>query len=88
MLDHDRVELVEKVREWLGPEGIEHFRAIVRDHGEVDAVFMDGGFPHAVHFREGMRVRNKLRELTDHAWTAHEYDDRWVGIVEEAIRGE
>lgn len=42
--------------------------------------------PHSVHFREGMQVRNFLRTLPEcSGWTAHDYDERWVGLVEEAI---
>lgn len=78
--------LVGQLREWLGRAGIAHFRKIKAEHGEINACWMEGGIPHPVHFREGMQVRNKLRELTDNAWTSHEYDDRWIGLVEEAIK--
>lgn len=44
------------------------------------------GIPHPVHFREGMTVRNFLRTITDNAWTAHEYDNRWADIIEDAIK--
>jgi hypothetical protein len=79
------VDLPGAIRDWLGPVGIARFREIRARHGGINAVFVERGLPHAVHFREGMAVRNKLRELTGHAWTSHEYDDQWVGIVEEAI---
>lgn len=78
-------ELVLQIREWLGVRGIDHFRRIRDEHGCVDAVWNDDGLPHSVHFREGIQVRNKLRKLTDYAWTDHQYDDRWVTIVEQAI---
>lgn len=78
-------ELVTAVREWLGPTGIQYFREVRATHGELNAVWVEDGIPHPVHFREGMRVRNKLRELTDQAWTDEEYDDRWIPIVEAAI---
>lgn len=80
-------DLVAQVREWLGPEGRDHFSKIKADHGVIDACWMEGGVPHPVHFREGMQVRNKLRELTNNEWTAHEYDDRWVEVIERAING-
>lgn len=82
----DHSELIRQVREWLGEDGIRFFREVKQEHGKVDAVWNEGGIPHPVHFREGMQVRNKLRELTNFSWTAHEYDDRWVGIIEEAIK--
>ena len=44
--------------------------------------------PHPVHFREGMWVRNRLREITNYAWTDHEYDDRWAELIELVIKGD
>ena len=41
--------------------------------------------PHPVHFREGMQVRNFLRTIFGDTWTAHDYDDRWTELIEEAI---
>lgn len=41
--------------------------------------------PHSVHFREGMQVRNFLRTIFGDTWTAHDYDNRWATLVEEAI---
>lgn len=81
-------ELVAAVRKWLGKVGTAFFRKVLAEHGTLNAVWMDNGIPHAVHFREGMAVRNKLRELTGNAWTSHEYDDRWAAVVEKAIGGE
>jgi hypothetical protein len=45
--------------------------------------------PHPVHFREGMWVRNRLREsdLTDD-WTDHDFDNNWARVVELAIEEE
>lgn len=78
--------LVDKIRDWLGPDNISYFRSIKKKHGRIDAVWSENGIPHAVHLREGMQIRNKLRELTNYSWTDHEYDNRWVGIIEKAIR--
>jgi hypothetical protein len=80
------MNLVEQIRAWLGEQGVTFFRNLKESHGRVDAIWMEGSVPHIVHFREGMQVRNKLRELTNNEWTAHEYDDRWIGIVEQAIQ--
>lgn len=79
--------LVANVREWLGEEGINQFRKWKEEHGTVSPV-IGGLIPHPVHFREGMHVRNKLRELTNNSWTSHEYDERWTSVIEEAIRTE
>lgn len=78
-------DLVNSVRDWLGEAGVRHFRGIRAGHGRIDAVWNEGGIPHMVHFREGMQVRNKLRDLTNGIWSAHEYDDNWVAVVERAI---
>lgn len=80
-----------KVREWLGEEGITFFNECLRDHGTVSPVLsMEtamGTLPHPVHFREGMQVRNFLRTLPEcEGWDSHDYDNRWAGIVEEALR--
>lgn len=80
-------QIVEGLREWLGPDGIAFFTETKEEHGRVDAVFVEGGIPHAVHFREGMQVRNKLRDLTNNSWTDHQYDDLWVAAVEAALAG-
>jgi hypothetical protein len=75
------------VRRWLGTEGLKFFRKMKRDHGRVDAVYMEGRLPHPVHFREGMSVRNFMRRLHEcKDWTSIELDDNWVGVVEEALR--
>lgn len=80
-----RDEVVERVRAWLKPEGIELFSEYKRDHGKVDPVIFDGPIPHPVHFREGMAVRNQIRKMFPGDFTDHELDDMWAGIVDEAI---
>jgi hypothetical protein len=79
--------LVERVKDWLGEEGIAHFRQYKRTYGEVSPVYMEGGLPHVVHFREGMQVRNYMRKTglcSD--WDSHDYDDSWTSVIEEAIK--
>lgn len=79
--------IVKAVRTWMGDEGLLFFRNTKKQHGRVDAVWMDGRIPHAVHFQEGMQVRNCMRGLPEcKDWTDHDYDNRWVAIVEEAIK--
>lgn len=78
-------EIVTAIREWLGEDGIAFFRNNLEQHGTVSPLLKDGDIPHPVHFREGMQVRNKLRDLTGNSWTAHEYDERWQDIIEQAI---
>ena len=80
-----REEIIAEMRNWLGIEGRAFFKQLKDKYGTFIVCYDEGGFPHSVHFREGMQVRNKLRELTNFAWTAHEYDDRWAEIIEKAI---
>lgn len=84
-----------KLRKWLGDDGLAFFRGVKKEHGCVTAVWMEtfdyGGkpmrIPHAVHFREGMQVRNFLRGLEEtKGWTDHDYDNRWAELVEAAIK--
>jgi len=48
-----------------------------------------GSIPHPVHFREGMQVRNAMRNsgLCKH-WTDHDFDDAWTRVVRKAIKEE
>lgn len=79
--------LIQATKDWLRAYGIQFFREIKEKHGRIDAVWNEGGIPHAVHFREGMAVRNFLRaqpECKD--WTDHDLDNNWVEVIEEAIK--
>jgi ribosomal protein L31E len=76
-------ELISKLAEWLGEEGISFFRDVVEKHGRVDAVFMDNHLPHPVHLREGRKVRNFLRKHV--TWNAIQLDDMWVELVEKVL---
>ncbi len=77
--------LVPQLKEWLGVDGIAFFRSLKAKYGKVDAIWDEGGIPHVVHFREGMQVRNKLRDLTNGEWSVYEYDNTWKDIIEECI---
>ena len=79
-------ELVIQIRDWLGTKGISFFKSLKATYGRVDAIWTECGIPHVVHFREGMQVRNKLRDLTNGAWTSYEYDDNWIEVIERAIQ--
>jgi len=76
-------ELIEKLTEFLGEDGIAFFKKMNDKWGRVDAVFQEGGIPHCVHFQEGMQVRNFLRQHVD--WNCHKLDNKWVKLVEEVI---
>ena len=85
-------ELIEATKKWLGQKGIDHFKEIKEKHGRIDAVYNIeleyGSIPHSVHFNEGMQIRNFMRstELCKE-WTAHDYDDNWVQLMEKVIEG-
>ena len=77
--------LVPAMTEWLTPKGLEHLRKI-RDtnDGRLNVVLTVQGFPHPVHFREGMQIRNKMRELMkvpEGILPEHFYDDNWEQMV-------
>jgi hypothetical protein len=79
--------LVKEVKEWLGQDGIKFFRDVKKKYGRLDALWMDGILPHPVHFREGMKVRNFMRDTgLCRGWDAHDYDNLWVAVVERAIK--
>lgn len=75
--------LIDHVRKFLGEDGADFFAAMKRKHGRYDAVYMEFGIPHPVHFREGMQVRNAMRRHADcDGWDAHDFDNAWVRVVE------
>lgn len=78
--------LIPELKKWLGVNGINFFKSIMQKYGTINAVWMEEGIPHSVHFREGMQIRNKLRELTNGSWSTHEYDNTWTEIIEECIK--
>lgn len=69
-------ELVSKVKDWLGDDGCKFFVQVLLKDGDLIST----------HFREGMSVRNFLREQNEcKNWDDIELDDNWIEIVEEAI---
>lgn len=84
--------LVEKLRKWLGEDGVTYFRDVKKEYGRLDAIFkVEYGegryFPYSVHFHEGMQVRNFLRGCRETVcWKASDFDDRWIEFVEKAIK--
>ncbi len=77
--------LIPELKKWLGVDGINFFKNPKHKYGTVSATWMEGSIPHSVHFREGIQIRNKLRDLTDNSWTCYEYDNTWAEIIEECI---
>lgn len=100
MMTAERDSIVASLRIWLRGEGVAFFREMQEKHGTVSPVFMEGfgivggdcgsltigRVPHAVHFHEGMQVRNFLRDLPEtNGWDCGDFDDRWQELVELAI---
>lgn len=81
----DYEPLLPDMKKWLGNKGLSFFKEIKNEYGTVLATWMEYGIPHCVHFREGMQVRNKLRELTKDSWTSFEYDNTWAEIIEACL---
>ena len=79
--------IIDKLKEWLGEDGIKFFMDLQEKHNTVSPVLMIDGIPHPVHLREGMQVRNFLRTIDEcEAWDCHLLDDHWALLVEEAIK--
>lgn len=80
-------------KEWLGEEGIRYFKHLLGLKKTVIPLLRLNkerkGVPvHPVHFREGMQIRNWLREHTDLGKESNsvDLDDIYVKILEEAIK--
>ena len=80
---------VQTLHDWLGDEGRSFFKDCWDRQGRMDAVLPtdpERGILHPVHFREGMQVRNFLRELPEcREWGAHKLDNRWALLVRMAV---
>lgn len=83
-------ELIEKAKEFIGEEGIDHFKKLIEKFGDKWSYSVSSvkyGIPHAVHFQEGMQVRNFMRGTgLCEDWTDHELDDNWDRVIEGAIK--
>ena len=85
-------EVIEKFRKWLRPEGIQYLRDIIEKHGTILAVWNDHGIPHPVHFREGMQIRNWMRDQPEfkdmEPKYEHWFDNNWAEFTERALKDE
>lgn len=81
--------LVEKMKTFLGKKGVHFFWTLLRLTKSVAPVLrLKGMIPvHPVHFREGMQIRNWLREQPECSdWSQHDLDDTWAAVVEKAVK--
>ena len=82
-------EEMDAFKKWLGEDGIRFFRHLKGLKGTVIPVLVSKkGMPWPVHFREGMQIRNWLRENTElgKKLDSVELDDCYASILEEAIK--
>ena len=80
-------KLIKKTKEWLREDGIEFFRDVKKEYGTLNAIWYEDRLPHAVHFQEGMRIRNFMRSTNlCKDWNAHDYDNNWISLIEECIK--
>ena len=69
----------------LGEKWLTHFREYLHKYGTISPL-ITGRFPHPVHFREGMVIRNKLRECElCKDWSSHDFDNEWQMAVLMAL---
>lgn len=80
--------LKQRFLEWLTPNGIAFFKGLLKEHNTILAVWMEGDIPHAVHFREGMQVRNWMRSQPEFADNLddHWLDDNWAEFVSSCLK--
>ena len=82
-------EEMDAFKKWLGEDGIRFFRHLKGLKGTVIPVLASKkGMPWPVHFREGMQIRNWLRENTElgKKLDSIELDNCYASILEEAIK--
>lgn len=83
------MNIKEKFLKWLRPEGIEYLNGLKKKYGVIAAVWMEDGIPHAVHFREGMQIRNWMREqpeFADNKLDDHWLDNNWEKFTENCLK--
>ena len=76
-------KLIPALSKWLYDYGLDvFFKRCLKDYKTISPVFRDRGIPHPVHFREGMSVRNFLRESKMcPGWDDNDYDENWSKLV-------
>jgi hypothetical protein len=79
----------------LGIEGLTFFRQLKERYGSLMTVLPPGdplgvkGIPWPVHFREGMQIRNWLRDQPESKdWSFEDLEARWPDVVELALKAD
>jgi hypothetical protein len=78
-------DLVEAIRCFLGENGIDHFTNIHTKFNTLNPVEYHGTVPHSIYSKEGMIIRNTMRDYNKGQkivnWTDQDYDNRWEATV-------
>ena len=78
--------IVRKLHDWLGSEGRSIFRIWESEYGTVTPIIMEDKYPHAVHFREGMQVRNFLIGLDEcKFWNYDQFENEYPVYIKLAM---
>lgn len=83
----DEKQIAQEIVKRMGKPLMRYFRELREEHGKL-AVVLPGLIPHPVHFREGMEVRNLIREILSDAgeeWDCDKLDNRWEPIMLQAL---
>jgi len=92
-------QFIHQLRDYLGEAGKEFFQELYEKHGHFNVVlscdvkrnFGNAGplLPHPVHMREGMDVRNAMRDIHTAIGHPHEsahwYDNSWQSAVKACL---
>ena len=83
-------ELADKLYNWIGEENLRYFKHLKGLTGEYAPVLKLNqkrkGIPvHPIHLREGMQIRNFLRENDNHQ-IINNHDDEWQNVIDLAIK--
>ena len=80
---------IKQLSDWLGSKGRIFFQNIIDKYGHLNVVLPGKGVPHPVHMREGMSVRNAMRDIHTAIGHPHEsahwYDNQWQSAVKQCL---
>jgi len=84
--------LINKFSKWIGNENLRYFKHLNGLTGTYAPVLKLNqkrkGIPvHPVHLREGMQIRNWMRQQKEcNGWNDIDFDDNWCNLVELTIK--
>jgi len=73
--------LADYIMSKMSMQGLMFFIGVYDTYGTLNAV-LPGRIPHPVHLREGMAIRNLMRDSKlCEDWDAHDFDDSWEAAI-------